>query len=251
MVNVEAQRLEFFPGLAERLGWYVYALRNPVTGKVFYIGKGMGNRAYQHAKHARGASDGIANPKIQEIKAIHRVGREVIVEIVRYEIPDEKTAFLVEAVVIDALTLGLPAELSNPIAGHGQRWSSLEQLRYLEAPRIEIPPEHRPAVLIRPRKKYAHDGVGYSMSTDDLWAITRGGWKIRRRDYRYAFCVHDGIIRGVWRVTGWDDSETRWGKGRRALEGEPAHDLWSVYHGGDVRHLLPPRGAQAPFTVLT
>lgn len=250
MVDADAERLEFLPGLAEQLGWYVYALRNPLTGSVFYVGKGLGNRAYQHAKHAHAAGDGVANPKLREIKEIHRACREVIVEIVRHGLADEQTAYAVEAVVIDALTLGLPADLSNPIAGHGQRWSSLEQLRHFEAQPIDIPQEHRPAVLIRPRKKYAHEGRGYRMSEDKLWEITRGGWKMRTRPYRYAFCVHEGIVRGVWRVTGWDYSEKTWGKGRRALEGEPAADLWPTYVGRHVGHLLPPKGAQVPFTVL-
>jgi hypothetical protein len=59
------------------------------------------------------------------------------------------------------------------------------------------------------------------MSTPQLWEITRGGWTFRRRDdYKYAFCVHEGIVRGVWRITGWDEDDSHWGKGRRALLGE-------------------------------
>ena len=62
---------------------------------------------------------------------------------------------------------------------------------------------------------------------------------MRRRDYRYAFCVHAGIVRGVWRVTGWDP-ESDWSSGgRRALVGEPATDLWSTHVGGWVGEYLP------------
>lgn len=70
---------------------------------------------------------------------------------------------------------------------------------------------------------------------------------VKRRPYRYALCVHDGIVRGIWRVTGWDDNED-WGRGRRALVGEPAEELWPTYVGGDVSDLLPPQGGQLPFT---
>jgi hypothetical protein len=245
---VGTERLEFLPGVARQLRHYVYALRDPRDRVVFYVGKGVGNRAYQHARLAlRGK--GAGNLKLDRIRDIHRDGREVEVEIVRWGLSDEVTAFQVEAVVIDALTLGLPAALTNPIAGHGQRWSSLEQLRPLSAPRVDIAPEHLPAMLIRPRKKYAEQG-GYGMTADELWEITRGGWPMKRRDYRFAFCVHEGIIRGVFRVTGWDADESRWGKGRRGFEGEPALDLWSRYVGGDVRHLLPARGGQLPFTPI-
>lgn len=40
------------------------------------------------------------------------------------------------------------------------------------------------------------------MAPDELWEITRGGWTMKRRNYQYALCVHDGIVRGIWRVTG-------------------------------------------------
>ena len=33
--------------------FYVYALSNPESGSIFYIGKGSGSRASQHAKDAR------------------------------------------------------------------------------------------------------------------------------------------------------------------------------------------------------
>lgn len=246
---IEKQRLQFLPGLAPKLGFYVYALRDPRDGTVFYVGKGRGNRAYQHARAAVKSGDN-RSLKLQRIKQIHAAGREVMVEIVRYGITDEKTAFLVEAVTIDALTFAGKADLSHQIAGHGDRWSSLEELRHLAAPRVEIPPEHRPSIIIRPRKKYSAGGRGYTMTTDELWEITRGGWTMRRRDFVLAFCVHDAIIRGVWRVTGWDEDESHWGKGRRALLGEPAEDLWPRYLGGYVGDLLPRRGGQLPFTIL-
>lgn len=250
MPDADRQRLEFLPGIAEHLGWYVYALRNPVSGDVFYVGKGKGDRAYQHARHAIASKGSLLSSKLEEIRAIHHAGREVQVEIIRYGLVDEETAFAIEAVAIDALTIGAPAKLTNPIAGHGQRWSTLEQLRTLQAPTISISDEHLPAILIRPRKKYAAGGRGYSMSPDELWEITRGGWTMKRRPYKYAMCVHDGIVRGVWRVTGWDENQDYWGAGRRALEGEPAEDLWQLYVGGHVGHLLPPHGGQLPFTPI-
>jgi hypothetical protein len=103
----------------------------------------------------------------------------------------------------------------------------------------------RPAVLIRPNRKYR-----YGMTVEDMWEVTRGWWKMRRRDYRHALCVHGGIVRGVWRVSGWDP-QSDWSTGkRRALVGEPAEELWSTYVGGWVGHYLPTQGGQVPFTVL-
>jgi hypothetical protein len=164
-------------------------------------------------------------------------------------LPDAEAAYEVEAAVIDALTVGVPAKLTNLVAGHGKDehgWSSLERLRRLAAPKVEIPAELRPCLLIRPNREYR-----YSMTPDEMWEKTRGAWKIGRRDYKSVFCVHGGIIRGVWRVTGWDEKRSDWSpQGRRTFLGEPAEDLWSTYVGGYVGDYLPARGGQLPFTVL-
>ncbi len=48
----------FNSAVAEHLRWYVYALRNPLDGRIFYIGKGKGNRVFQHAVAAEGSLRG-------------------------------------------------------------------------------------------------------------------------------------------------------------------------------------------------
>ena len=245
---VQRERLAFLHGVAEKLGWYVYALRDPTSDSVFYVGKGIGNRAYDHARTAIARSGSTLHPKLDLIRAIHKAGHEVIVEIVRSDLPDERTAYEVEAAVIDALQHVTESELTNLAAGHGHSsrgWSSLESLRHLAATPVEIRPEMRPAVLIRPRNKYR-----YSMTVDEMWEATRGGWTFKQRAYKFAFCVHGGITRGIWRVTGWDPDGQRWGSGRRGLIGEPAEDLWAEFVGRDVRTYLPAQGGQLPYTIL-
>ena len=48
---------KFAPEVIERLKWYVYRLVDPRSGETFYVGKGKGNRVFQHAKGALSASD--------------------------------------------------------------------------------------------------------------------------------------------------------------------------------------------------
>ena len=41
----------------ESLAYYVYALIDPRDNRIFYIGKGKGNRIFQHAKDALDCND--------------------------------------------------------------------------------------------------------------------------------------------------------------------------------------------------
>jgi hypothetical protein len=122
--------LSFLPGIAEQLGWYVYALRDPRDGAVFYVGKGFRNRVYQHSRQARKlAGQSSDQLKLATIRDIHDAGLEVEVEIIRHRIPDEKSAYEVEAAVIDTLAL-MGTELRNLVGGHGAErgWRPLEDI---------------------------------------------------------------------------------------------------------------------------
>ena len=58
-----------------QMKYYVYQLVDSITGKVFYIGKGQGNRMYQHTKEARKPGNSY---KLNKIRKIWREGGQVI-----------------------------------------------------------------------------------------------------------------------------------------------------------------------------
>ena len=56
----------FSPKTMEALGYYVYVYSDPDTKKPFYVGKGKGNRAFQHL------DDQSENDKVRKIARHHQ-----------------------------------------------------------------------------------------------------------------------------------------------------------------------------------
>ncbi len=78
-----------------RAGHYVYRLIDPRNGETFYVGKGRGNRVFQHvrASDIEGVEDEDAvSLKMSRIRAILGAGLNVIHVIHRHEIPDGRLA---------------------------------------------------------------------------------------------------------------------------------------------------------------
>ena len=98
-------RQEFSPYVVEQIGWYVYALQDPRDKRIFYIGKGKGNRVFAHAQDAIENQEEETSQKIALIKEIHDSGSEVNSFILRHGIHTEKHAYEVEAALIDLLYL--------------------------------------------------------------------------------------------------------------------------------------------------
>lgn len=242
--------VEWLPGVAERLGYYVYALSDPRDGQVFYVGKGKGDRVFQHAVHARKVSDSEPTGvlKLDTIRAIHSAGDRVGVELIRHGLPDEATAFEVEAAVIDALVLvGLP--LANLVRGHGttRGWQPLDDViaRYMAKP-ITIA---EPVMLVRINRRFRR-----SLTADELYEATRKRWRVsRRRQPEWAFAVYQGIVRAVYRIDEWHDPApeelTDRLKGRRAFTGHRDAAMEKKYRWGSVQDRLP-QGSQNPIRFI-
>jgi hypothetical protein len=92
------------PGVAERLGFYVYVLTDPRTDSVFYVGKGTGERCFAHLAEARKTVADTKGdyPKLATIRAIEGDGLDVKIDVLRHGL-DEATAFVVESAAIDLL----------------------------------------------------------------------------------------------------------------------------------------------------
>ena len=81
------------------LKYYVYLLVNPETKIPFYVGKGEGNRVFDHLNEAKEGKKG--TDKLEQIQAILNKKKKVEHIIVRHGL-NEQTAYQIEASLIDA-----------------------------------------------------------------------------------------------------------------------------------------------------
>ncbi len=187
-----AQIEKLSPKVIEQLGYYVYLYIDPLSGKVFYVGKGKGNRALAHL------SDASESEKVKTIKRIRAQGQEPHIEILLHGLEDEKTALRIESAIIDLL--GEDA-LTNQVRGWESsivgRMALSELVALYDSESVSI---DEPALLIRVNQLYR-----YGMDSKELYDITRGVWKIgtRREKAQYGFAVYKGLVREVYRIDQW------------------------------------------------
>lgn len=230
----------FSPFVAAQLQYYVYLLKDPRDGAIFYVGKGRDNRVFAHARDALDGAQ--ASDKLDRIRGIHAAGLRVGYELLRIGLT-EKAAYEVEAAAIQLLHLD---ELLNEVAGHHAatrgRMSTDVAISLFDAP--PAPPITEPAMLIRiPKLWYP------SMAPEDLYEATRGWWKTgpRRDKARYAFSINHGVIREVYRIDAWrprkegdrDCIHDVPGKPRWGFDGKAALEM-GHYRNTSVRALFKP-----------
>ncbi len=81
---------EFPKSVIERLGCYVYLLIDPETDEIFYVGKGTGNRIFQHINSAINSPQ--ESDKLNKIRVIQAKRLQVTL---KYKNLTEHMLFLV------------------------------------------------------------------------------------------------------------------------------------------------------------
>ena len=79
------------------------------------------------------------------------------------------------------------------------------------------------------------------MGRAELYEITRKEWRLNpRRDPDYAFAIHGGVVRGVFRIDRWEPGVQ---PGRWMFEGTADDEMERRYVGQDVSEYFPPGAA--------
>ncbi len=243
--------------LPEKCGYYVYGLIDPddvklvIAGQLFelpfYVGKGCGNRIYDHIKQARNLwskRDDIMNElktndsdieemskdlrdfvsnKIKKIWDILDRGEKLIYVIYRWGLTE------VEALKIEATLIDVFPNLTNISGGydtfHGMTTPD-ELLCTLNMTVYDEPVDSNgqivPYIIIKLKNNIAQRGLG--TYEDNLYKAVRGCWYIdikRARKCPYVLAVVNGVVKGVYEVdkNNWRISPTE--APRKEFDGKP------------------------------
>lgn len=231
---------KFSAAVIEKLEYYVYLLIDPETDNVFYVGKGIGNRIFEHLYPALTSPQ--ESDKLDTIRSIQSKGLQVKHVIHRHGLT-EKEAFEVEAALIDYIGI---AGLTNIVQGHHSynrgKMPVSEIVSQYDAPTIDI---KEPAMIITVNQLFER-----GISADRLYEITRGNWVVgeRRNRAKYAFSVYNGIVRQVYEIERWFPATARRQeqkmRERWRFDGIVAQNL-QYYVGGSVEKYIT-LGAQNP-----
>ncbi len=183
-----------FPAaICEKLKFYVYIYIDIEREEVVYVGKGTGNRCFDHLSN-------ITDDKAGHIQKLVQ-NKMLRIDILVYGV-DETVAIKVEAAVIDLVGID---SLLNKQRGHESskfgRISTEDLIAELSRSKISIDEFDNDSILIRINKHY------YSgMSEHELYEATRGIWVVSEKScqkVKYAMAVYGGIIREVYSIAAW------------------------------------------------
>lgn len=236
--NRDEKELLAYLSLNVRKRYYVYRLVDPRTYETFYVGKGCGNRVFQHVNDVRNLIKNNKNEdefslKEQRIAEIITSGKNVISIIHRWGL-SENEAFEVEAALIDAYP-----GLANVQKGHGfERGVTTVQdlINYLNLTPYSEPNEKY--VIIKTSVN--------AMITKGLYDATRICWRAslkKARNYHYVFAVINGVVKEIYKVNNW----FQYSQDRIAFEGEPANGLILNCKNKLVPQKYIKRGMSNPF----
>lgn len=182
----------FSAEIHEHINDYVYRLVDPRTGNTFYVGKGRGDRVFQHVQGVMENGDW-KSEKMDHIRDIQKAGLEPIAIIHRHGLSEEE-AFHVEAALIDAYP-----GLTNIQSGHGDNGiRNVEEIeRLYKAEIADLNPDTYKVVLINinqssVERKSTYKAVHYAWKADPA----------RANQADYVLAVNRGIIEGVYQVEG-------------------------------------------------
>ena len=239
----------FPPEVVAELKDYVYRLIDPRNGETFYVGRGVGNRVFDHANGvfvpAEGDSESASDPaseKIDRILKIKLANLEVGHVIHRYGLEKEE-ARIVEAALIDAYP-----GLTNIQGGYGSGdFGPMHPSEIVSKYSAKIAEFKHKALLI---------SVNKSTADTQLLQATQFAWRLNKSKAESAeviLATVQGLIKGAFVAEKWLEATSANFPGRETIEGrygfygkEAPIEINNMYKDKRVPDQFRKKGASNP-----
>ena len=224
----------------ETLKHYVYRLIDPRNGETFYVGRGQGQRVFNHVNGAiENPEQSAADPKLERIHDIRARPMDVQHIIHRHGMT-ESAAKEVEAALIDAYP-GLVNRMAGAGADRGARHSD-EIIREYIADEFEVGEN---LIMISIGQLYKNLGP---------YEAVRGVWKMKlERAENHGNLVlarYRKVIVGAYRPCRWMKGMAKHIPDQIGFDGKEATDVWDKYVGKRVPDQYLKKGAANPCRYL-
>lgn len=197
----------------KKLWYYIYLLVEKKNNKVFYVGKGKGNRINCHFKDAL-SKEVKRSEKIRKILLLKAHVKKIIL---RHGL-SENEAFAIESALIDYIGID---NLANIVKGYDYKngKADLEELKIrYEAKEADFINDS--VLLININRRYKQ-----GMSQKDIYNVVRENWRVdinKVKEIKIICAVSQGIIRGVFEPKSWREVLKKEDKGRSCFLGKIA-----------------------------
>jgi uncharacterized protein len=198
----------FPPEVTQKLKTYVYRLIDPRNGETFYVGKGQGDRVFSHVRGEVPQEVDDLDSKLKRIWEISAAGFKVAHVIHRHGM-DDKTAYEVEAALIDAYP-----GLTNIVGGSGSGDFGVAHAQEILV-RYSAPPavfEHKCLMI----------NVNRTATESSIYEAVRYSWKISRTKAEqadYILATRQGLIIGAFIAEEWHEATPTHFPGREESPG--------------------------------
>lgn len=188
---------KFSSALHEKIKNYVYLLIDPRDNTIFYVGKGYGNRVFDHAKGAF-KGDPVHPAKNELIREIINSGHDVVPMIARWELTEDE-AYTIESILIDLFTnpiLKVNTKMKTMVKGHNSSKNGLQTPKQVEEKLTRGPVD-----MSNLKHKLLAISLKDSLEGPVLYERVRGNWNLnpqRANKADYVLAVRDGVIIGIF-----------------------------------------------------
>jgi len=190
-------------------GKYVYALKDPRDGKIFYIGQGSGDRVFQHFDEAVNVICGRTKATSKTLRIIDIwISAEDVDWLILARNLSPKEADIVESGIIDALENSQNGPCLNLIKGPKSSLILLEDLR-LHGASIINPNQPHKRVFVFPIANALAEGRGKYDATRMWWRVTEEN---RTTKDTFAVGLSGGVSVSAYKVQNWHTDDSMGGK---------------------------------------